>query len=73
MTYRLAARSRTALIQPERVRPLLPAAISYRPLSSGVARTWIWAVDGFSTGGRPRLGWFMADIMPTHLMLDNPS
>jgi hypothetical protein len=41
-------------------------------LSSGVARTCIWAVDGFSTGGRPRGLEFMADIVPTQLILDKP-
>jgi hypothetical protein len=56
--FRALDRSRTAFIQVARALPARVAAASYRAFLSGVTRSAIRSVSGFSMGGLPlgRLG-----------------
>ena len=57
--------------------PFSPAFLRYPAFSAFVQRTWICSVARSlaGRGGRPlpRFGAFMADIMPTQIIVDNPS
>jgi len=71
-SYRLLARSRTALIQAERVFFTLPAARSYRAFSSLLTRIWTCSVAvGPSAGGLP-LGRFGASMTGIIVYTNNP-
>lgn len=54
--------------------PLRPAARLYAAFSAFVQRTWICSVARSlaGKGGLPLLGAFMAAIMPTQIIVDNP-
>lgn len=70
--YRLLARSRTALTQPDRVSPLPLAASSYSAFLASLIRIVRYSLSPFSTGGRPLGRFCMAALCTNEIFLDKP-